>query len=148
MRSGLWPGRVAARPMASGFPERLVDLEAHRVAPLVPEGDLVHREAGGHTPLPGGVAEAHAAGHEPALLLGYAEDPERLLHGEDSEDRREGRADDLGAGCQLRAPHRREDRTAAAITNREREEVERGLLEMIGEVVGRSLDAEHLRAVG
>ena len=102
----------------------------------------------GHAPAPGRVPERHAAGHDPALAVGHAEDVERLAGVEEAEHARQRAADAVGAGGEHGAPHRRVDRPARRVVLDEPEQEQRHLGEVVGQPLGRPLHLDHLDALG
>ena len=103
---------------------------------------------GRHPPAPGRIAERHAAGHDPALAVGHAQDVEGLAGMEEAEHARQRAADAVGAGGEHGAPHRRVDRAARRVVLDEREQEQRHLLEVVGQPLGRPLHLDHLDALG
>jgi hypothetical protein len=73
------------------------------------------------------------------LSRGHAQDVERLVEAED-EHAGERAADPLGPGGQHGVPHRREDRAARRVAAHEGEQVERNVLEVVPQVLGRADD--------
>src|SRR4029077_18843131 len=84
-----------------GSPQGSADLESHRRPPTVARRDFMDGASRRDVPATGGVAERHAAGHDPSLVGWDPEDGVRLRTVEDAQDGGEGAAHPLGPGRQL-----------------------------------------------